>query len=605
MQEIREAEKVRDSRLGGVRRIIKEYAGRWYASASDWTTDITAGILDNGDYNPEPYAYSFVTNMLPALTYSDPAVNVKARRVIGHAMVQSAMKDGYRAWMRDTDYAGELEKVVLDCLFAPQGVLLHYIEDDTRWADGAVRPKATRIDFNCYFADSLSKDPDEDEFRGHKYWVDIEDLMADPALKPEVLMQIQKYQHQEDDKQKVFEKGNTAPLRKRICLRSVWQRRTNVIRVIAEIANGLEIYEPREWYGPKKIGPYVLFQGYPIPNENFGLSPLVAVQDQVCGLQAHAKATGRSAAGRKTVIIVDGTQQNLAEDIKNAGDREVISVPGFSASQLQQIELGGVTPQQYEYLNFLRARLDRHGGLTETARGNTDPGTTATADTIASEAMGNRVEYLRARIRRACKDSLYVIGWFMFNTTGIIIPVTVKDPISGIETEGLFFGGPVDGVQAGTWEDYDLEIEPYSMGRTSEATTQRRAMDWANFLVTMAPMIPQLPYIRWQEVIRMVGEAMNQDNAETMINWAMLAMMPPPDMMNPSQEQGSEPEQPGRYFSQPGMGFKPMDPAGMSNAPMVDPRRQEFGKQYGPMGGGKQGPPGSAGTGSLMSGAYR
>lgn len=607
LREIQESEKIRDERLGGVTRIVREYCGRWYANAKDWSSGTSAaGLLDDQDNYPEPYAYSYVTNTLPALTYANPTVNVKARRVIGHRMVQEAMKNGLRSWMEDVEYADDLEACILDSLFF-QGVMLHYIEDDTRWADGAVRPAAKRIPYQHFFIDSLARGVEEAEFMGHKYHADLDDLMADPAIIPNTLVKLQAYANSEDEKFEAYKKGDIGTIRKRICLRSVWQRRNNTIRVIAEVNKGIEIYPPREWYGPPKLGPYELFQAYPIPNEVYPLSPLVAVQDQVIDLQAHARATSRSAAGRKTVIIVDSSHASLPDDIKDAGDREVIAVVGFSSTQVQQLELAGVTPQQYEYLNFLRARLDRHGGLTETARGNTEPGTTATADTIASEALNNRTEYLKARMRKSTKRSLMRVGWFLFHTTGIIIPVSIRDPLTGMEGEGLFFGGPVPGMDAGTWDDYALVIEPYSMGRTAEAVQQRRALDWATFLIQTAPMIPQMPFIRWQDLIRSVGEAMNQQDADSFIIWELLGMMSQQPMMPPSGEMGAPPDGVPRYFSMPGEGFKNRGGFGAenSNAPMVDPRRQEFGKQFGPMGGGKQGPPGSAGTGSLMSGAYR
>lgn len=605
LREVQEAEKVRDEHLTGINRLIKEYVGRWYRGSKD-VQSVVQG-LDDTDNNPEPYSYSYVTNMLPALIFDNPSVNVKARRTIGYRVVQEAMKNGLRGWIEDVDYQAPLEQVILDMLFF-RGVLMHYIEDDTRWSDGAVRPNCCRIPYQNFFLDSMTRTVGEDEFMGHKFYVDKEDLLADPDALPEIVGKLKNYDTDLQDKGDPYRKGDLGTTgRNRVCLRSVWQRRTNKIRVIAEIGKGEEAYPPREWYGPKKTGPYTLFDAYPVPNQAYPLSPLIAVQDQVIDLQTHARAASRGAAGRKTVIIVDGTHANLPEDIKDASDREVIGVPGFSSSQLQQIELGGVTQQQYEYLAYQKARLDRHSGLTETSRGNTDAGTTATADTIASEALNNRTEYLKARVRRAAKQSLNTIGWFLFHTTGIIIPVSVRDPITGMDGEGLFFGGPVPGMEAGTWDDYEINIEPFSMGRTSEATTQRRAMDWANFLIQVAPMIPQMPYLRWQDILKSVGEAMNQDNADNAVVWELVGMMSRPDMQPVSGELGAPPDQQGRYFSMPPYGFKPMNggPGSASNAPMVDNRRQEFGKQFGPMGGGKQGPPGSAGTGSLMSGAYR
>lgn len=586
--EIQEAEKYRDDRLTGVNRLIREYVGRWYAGNNDlWMSG--ASTMDDGEANPEPFSYSFISNMLPGLIYDNPSVVVKARRVVGHRLVSQAMQSGLRSWIEDIQYKKEAERVILDMLFF-QGVMMHYIEDDTRWSDGAVRPNICRVDFKKFAMDPLGSCPEDAEYMFHEYYADLDDLMADPAALPEAIAKLQA-SYSDSDTKDAFKKPDRALFkRNQVCIYSVWMRRENVIRVIAKGSTAIELYEKRPWYGPE-WGPYQVFQAYPVPSQVYPLSPLIAVQDQIIDMNTHARSASRSAAGRKTIFIVDGTISNLPDDIKDAKDREVIAVPGFQANQIQQIELGGVSREQYEYMNFLRQRLDRHSGLTENQRGNTGSADTATEATIASDALSNRTEYLKSRVRTACGNSLKTIGWFLFHTTGIIIPVSTRDPMTGMEGEGLFFGGPIPGQDTGKWEDYSLKIEPLSIQRVSEQVIQRRAMDFANFILQTAPLIPQLPFLRWQQLYQMVGESMNQDDADSFIIWEMLGAMSAPDMQNPSGIM--PPTAPAeRYFSMPGQGFKPVKP--------TDGMLQRSGEQFGPMGGGKQGPPGSAGTGALV-----
>lgn len=575
-----------DEHLGGVNKLIHEYVGRWYRGGRD---SGAGDDYDDSRSNPEPFSYSFVSNMLASLVYSNPGILVKARRVIGHREVQEAMKSGLKGLIEDIPFKKELELAVLDFFFF-QGVLMHYVEDDTRWASGAVRPNLKRINYRDFGVDSLASSLMDAEFLYHKYWQDLDELAEDPAADPQALLALQPQDSTTKDDKDPFPKSKPGSLsRKRARLYSVWTRRTNTIRLVSRDA-GVEIYPERPYYGPE-TGPYTVIQAYPVPGQPYPLSPLVAVEDQIRDLQVHARATARSAARRKSTIIVDGTHASLGEDIANADDGEVISVAGFSSTQTQQVELGGVTPQQYEYLNNLRQILREHSGLTETQRGQVSGGT-ATESSIAAESLNNRVEYLRSKVEIATAKVLHSLGWFLFHTPGVIIPVSRRDPLTGMETEGLFFGGQFPGEDSGTWNDYAIKIEPYSMQRVNESLLQRRTMDFANLIMEMAPNMPMVPWIKWQELVAMLGDALNQDDAENLISWEMLGMMSQGPMMPPSALLG--PEGGKDRYSIPGQGFKPRPGGENSNAhPLVDERRSEMSRPYGEMYGGTQGPPGS------------
>lgn len=595
--EIEEAERLRDDHLRGVNAIIHEYVGQHYRGSREWASPPDAGDCSY----PEPFSYSFVSNMLPALVFENPSVVVKARRAIGHRMVSEAMQSGIRGWIKDVNYKDELERAVLDSLFF-QGILMHFIEDDTRWSDGAVRPAVRRVDYRTFGADSLADHIDHTKFMFHSYYVDTDDLASDPAVIPDSMLKLQnKSSSREADnaaQREPFKKGDAGTLkRKEVKVYSVWLRDKNVIRVICKDPRALPVYEPRPYYGPY-CGPYTVFQAYPVPGQIYPLSPLVAVCDQVRDLQTHAKATGRSAAGRKTLVIVDGTSQTLPEDIKNGEDREVIAVQGFSSTQAMQIELGGVSNSQYEYLQFLRDRLDRHSGLTQTSRGTVGAADTATEASIAAEGMNNRLEFLKAKVTKSVSVSLHSIGWFLFNTPGIIIPVSSVDSLTGMESEGLFFGGPQDGVNVGDWNDYMLSIEPFSMQRVSEQSVQRRAMEFANYIASIAPLMPQMPWVRWLELLRSVGESMNVENVDRFLVPEMLQMFSQPDFQLTSQLMGGA-QTPGDRYSIPGQGFKPKE-GGYGASPVSD-RLAEFGSTFGKIGGGTQGPPGSASPQGVMS----
>lgn len=602
MRDIEEAEKLRDKHLHGVDRIVKEYTGRWYRAESGLGSH-PVGDFSSED-NPEPFAYSFVSNLLPSLINSNPAVNVRARNIVEHETIAQAIESGLNGLLLDVPFQEEMERAAEDMLFF-QGILMHYIEDDTRWSDGAVRPTLKRIDFRRFAVDSLANTIKDAAFMCHWYELDKADLMADPEVNQEALEQLEvgnttvNSGATHGDRDSTFKKGDTSYLkhRRRVRIYSVWLRETNTLRVVARGGgkSGIELYEPRPYYGPDD-GPYTILAAYPVPNEVYPLSPLIAVHDQVRDLQTFARAASRSAAGRKSVILVDSSFDNLDERIHEAIDREVIGVSGLNASQVQQLELGGVTPQQYEYLSVLRGRLDRTSGLNDLVRGVVGNADTATEASIAQEALNNRTEYLKSKAHKGASEALGALGWFLFHTHGIIIPVTKRDPMTGMESSGLFFGGQFPGENAGSWKDYQIKVSPYSMQRVSEQLLQRRAMEMVQLVERIAPQMAAMPWVRWMDLIKMVGDSLNLENVERLFIPEMLGMMGSPALLPPSQAMGFE--QPGQRYSVPGQGFDPGGTADTVQARTpgeyrINSRRSELSRPFGEMYGGTQGPPGS------------
>ena len=588
--EVQEAEKLRDDHLRAIGPLIDEYAGRWYREQGHRTHDDPW----SGDSNPDPFAYSFISNILPSLVYSNPDVNVKARRVVGHDRVAQAMRAGLKGLIIDVPWLEEFQLAVVDFLLF-QGVLLHYLEDDTRWSDGAVRPNMKRVDFRHWGADSLASTYDEAEFAFHCFYAFKNELMLDPEVDVELLNSMSVNDEEKQKPHDTFPRGDRSKLKRgQVKLYSVWLREKNAIRVIAADKEGRQVFPEREWFGDADKGPYTLIRGYDVPGQLYPLSPLVAVWDQVRDLQKHSKAAARSAAGRKSVILVDTTSEDLPENIYNAEDREVIPVPGFSSSQVEQIELGGVTPQQYEYLSVLRERLDRHSGLNETARGNVGAADSATEASIAQQALNNRQEFLKQRTHAAAMESLGTFGWWLFHTEGVVIPVTTRDPMTGLESEGLFIGGVFEGEDAGSYADYQLEIQPYSMGRVSEQLLQRRAMEMAGVVLQYAQMMPLMPWVRWPQLLNMIGDAFNFPELHSLLMPELLGMQPHPELMPPSSVAGEE-QKPAERYAQPGLGIGVPRGTAAPNAMEfnLNEQRAELNTDFGRMYGGTQGPPGS------------
>ena len=70
-----------------------------------------------------------------------------------------------------------------------------------------------------------------------------------------------------------------------------------------------------------------------------------------------------------------------------------------------------------------------------------------------------------------------------------------------------------------TFDDLELDIEPYSMERTSEAVQQRRMQEAVLVATQIAPLIPQLPYVRWKKLLDLIGDTINVPDLSEMVDF--------------------------------------------------------------------------------------
>lgn len=539
--------------------IVRNLTGRWYRQDSAGDTE-----------QPENFGFSFMSNMLPTLGVNNPKVKVNAARVVGHQIIAQAMTDGLNAWVKDIGFLERIEPVLVDFMVS-RGVLLHRLDEDSRFSRGSVTPSAKRISPRRFFQDSQADTADEDEFRGHWSMIDVEDLLADEQVLPDVK---EKLVAQSEDPQEVggqdgapFDKASASGLgRKRVKLYSVWLRELNQIRVLCELSETMEVYPARPYYGPP-TGPYELFDAYPVPDQPWPLSPLVAVQDQALDLNIHARSMGRAAARRRTIGLVEAANPDMLDTLTNAEDGAIVPVKGITGNHVV-IEIGGVTQEQYAYVEVARERLDRISGLTATVQGAVGAADTATEAKIANDALSGRVGYLKKRVTRACNGSLMKAGWYLFHTEGIVIPVNRRDMYTGEQIEGLFFGGPLPSDMGATWDDFDLEIEFNTLQK--EATARDDMLAFYSIFQGVAQAAPMMPWVRWMNVLRdieavfnLVGKSDEWMIPELFGAFSMPEQFPPSAVMGQpgTPPRGGAPlaNQPrAGLMQQPNPGFEPM-----------------------------------------------
>jgi hypothetical protein len=365
------------------------------------------------------------------------------------------------------------------------------------------------------------------------------------------------------------------------------------------------IRKPRPYYGPS-WGPYTLFGVYWVPGSVFPLSPLAATYEQVKELNAHAVAASRGAASYKKFVAFEPTNPNAGNAAKNAAHGTVVPIEGLSDA-IEEIEIGGVQQAQYQYLAELRDRRDRVTGLNDASRGNVEGVGTATEIADAASQRDNRIAFIERMFQNSTIQVLNTAGWFLFNSqfsqfkmgaeaarelkprprdmpqpedaemiAGKIEAGVIQDsenlnalPFSdrvNIIREKLQWNPEVSfphedpehamksmaDISGISYEDLQLTIQPMSMQRTDQAMLQKRAQDQFQLVSQAAMIMPQTPWIKWDEQMNRWGQAMNVHDFGDILNMEILQQAQQ-QFLGMSAEQGPQAAAGNQGLSQQGI----------------------------------------------------
>jgi hypothetical protein len=89
------------------------------------------------------------------------------------------------------------------------------------------------------------------------------------------------------------------------------------------------------------------------------------------------------------------------------------------------------------------------------------------------------------------------------------------------DTELVFQGGGHEGADY-SFEDLELEIEPYSMERASEGLAQKRAMEMHTMLLNSLQLMQAFPDYPWKDHFGKIGNAMNAPDMVELVDAKLL-----------------------------------------------------------------------------------
>jgi hypothetical protein len=513
-REIETASRNRDSRHKLAEDLVRRFVGNYWASHAQ-----------QPEGRPENLIYSTCAIFLPKLVWARPRVVAKSEQPFRYGQLARLWQTATNRVLAINDPYQDLIEAAADYLFsycvlkvgtsAVQGfgpVSSHLCE---HWETNQRFPWISRISPGKFLLDPQAATMQSARWMGDESWRDIEDLMQDQSLDQEV---VQALVGEDPPKPGLSEHGAETRPNKSIRVYEIFFPEHGAIGTLAMAGRGgAWLRQPAPWYGPAE-GPYVLGGAYPVPDSPYPLSVIaggVAELDEA--INAHAAAAGRAAAREKEIWVGDADPR-YADALRTAPDGSIVNIPGIRDGSLQKVEMGGARTEQYEFINYLRGVLDRISGTSDASRGRIRNSTAHEAQ-IVDEREQSRADMVIGRFARCVETAIRRVGWYTFHDpqVAMMLEAPAED---GTKQSGWYMGGP---QEDGTWLDYrdfDLSLEPFSLGRTDPQVMQQIAQRKLETLLVVAPAMAQFPFINWVNVLNEMGQAANS------ADWAETALLP-------------------------------------------------------------------------------
>lgn len=561
-QEIRAAEETRDRRVGSFKSDVEAFHSPAFTRGN---SEIGDDGIGSDVYHPENFGYSFVSRMLPQLVFTNPRVRVKSKTGKKGEPIAQAMKHGLNRWVMENELADFLLGPTTDGLFSYGVVLVTTGEHPTYEHDGrsTAWPQVERISPRMHFRDPLALTGRKCRYEGHAWVIDHKDLkdqakadnkdMEEGDVGKWYLDAIGDLTSGIQDDTLHQREGQGAPDRKQVRVYDLYipdedydledfPRKEGWNGVILTLAQGatedgelVVIREERPYFGHRS-GPYAKFEVYQVPDDPFGMSPMTPISGMVEDLNRHMRAVGRNSDNRKKFMVVDETEKNIAEKIRDIEDDGVVAINGFKRDSVMDVEVGGITEQQIGYVQWFRELVERISGMQEAQRGGITGKGTATEAAIADEASDIREDFIKERHHKFVMDILRKVAFQFHHMEDVIFPLDAEAsqaiaqaaaqsgiPPEMIPDSFLFQGGEEEGGMS--FDDMEYEIEPQSMERTSEGLQQRREIELTGVLLQIAAASAQFPQFDWQKVLEDLGESFNKPGFGELFNPEIAAQL--------------------------------------------------------------------------------
>ena len=556
LQEVEAAEAHAKKHLAAFDSVIQVLVGSYYREDMKPTNP-----------SPENYPYSYVANVRPRLVFRNPKFNCSSQSTAIDSKRLIYQAKFVNRWAVRENLQKVLNPFVTTALLLRSVVLMTFEDDpdDAMLPAGKMKRKMPRchlLENHRYFRDPTSTLATPPRYKGHVWVRDLEDVKKMEGVDKDVVstlipdVELKKLQRPNERQGTSRE----TPPRFEILAYEIWVPECNDYRTnrghngtiftvaVGQTVNGNEtkkhgegafLFPPRPFYGPK-WGPYTELEFVDVPGQTYGTSPVSVVMQQVEEVNAHLSATADAAARMKHLLFIDAANDTLQVAVQDSPDGSVIGIPNITKEQIIPALIGGPAPEQYQYNEIARERLDRNIGMDASQRGGggTSQKQTATYTNVQYETLNVRMDDLKRITAEAVQQIANTAAWYGWESNNVVMRLGGDDAEEMGMTSPAYMGGPQNGEQLPTWDDAALELEPYSMEAVDEEKLAQEVTEALALIAQLAQEMQTAPWLGFDVILEQLGKLRKFDWLHECINGELFA-----EWMKEQVQQGMEKHQ--------------------------------------------------------------
>jgi hypothetical protein len=175
-----------------------------------------------------------------------------------------------------------------------------------------------------------------------------------------------------------------------------------------------------------------------------------------------AKTAREQAETQRDIIAVDAQNQEFGKKILTAKNLDVIPVQSAAKESIQKISLGGVNPENYNWMNFAEQAFTKTGANPDILAGRGSQSPTLGQEQMVHANASRVVNNMYTQWHGFMTSIIKKLAWKVWNDPTEYIPLMHSIPGVG-ELPKVF--APPDRV--GDFYDFIFKITPYSTQRTN------------------------------------------------------------------------------------------------------------------------------------------
>lgn len=267
-----------------------------------------------------------------------------------------------------------------------------------------------------------------------------------------------------------------------------------------------------EWEGPEE-GPFHILSFSEVPNNIMPVSPASLWYDLHDLYNRLYNKLGRQAERQKTLLGVQSAAGDDGERVINAQDGEAVRLD--NPANAKEYAFGGPVQENLAFAIHTKDLFSWQSGNLDSIAGLGPSTDTVGQDRLIAMESSKRTAHMEDRTAHFTSGIVKALGLFLWEDPLIELPLTKRPKGSDISIPSRW----TPDQREGTFWDYNIGIEPYSMQHKSPSVrVQTISQVMSSFVLPLMPQLEQQGIVvNWEGLLRTIAKYTDMHEIEDLL----------------------------------------------------------------------------------------